>query len=64
MNERSEGDRMFWDNVAGADFKRQFTAESYRKCFLDAGDSDVCDLPGGILTGGLYLYTVLMEDSL
>ena len=55
---------MFWDNVAGADFKRQFTAESYRKCFLDAGDSDVCDLPGGILTGGLYLYTVLMEDSL
>lgn len=55
---------MFWDNVAGADFKRQFTAESYRQFFLDAGYSDVCDLPGGIRTGGLYLYTVLMEDSL
>ena len=32
---------MFWDNVAGADFKRQFTAESYRQIFLDAGYSDV-----------------------
>jgi hypothetical protein len=64
MNERSEGDRMFWDNVAGADFKRQFTAGSYRQFFLDAGYSDVCDPPGGIRTGGLYLYTVLMEDSL
>ncbi len=29
---------MFWDNVAGADFKRQFTAESYRQF-----------LPGGII---------------
>ena len=55
---------MFWDNVAGADFKRQFTAESYRQFFLDARYSDVCDLLGGIRTGGLYLYTVLMEDSL
>jgi hypothetical protein len=41
MNGRAEGDRMFWDNVAGADFKRQFTAESYRQFFLDAGYSDV-----------------------
>ena len=41
MNERSEGDRMFWDNVAGADFKRQLTAESYRQFFVDAGYPDV-----------------------
>ncbi len=32
---------MFWDNVAGADFKRQFTAESYRQFFVDAGYPDV-----------------------
>ena len=32
---------MFWDNVAGADFKRQFTVESYRQFFLDAGYPDV-----------------------
>ena len=32
---------MFWDNVAGADFKREFTMESYRQFFLDAGYPDV-----------------------
>ena len=32
---------MFWDKVAGADFKRQFTTESYRQFFMDAGYTDV-----------------------
>ena len=39
---------MFWDKVAGvydifvnADFKRQFTVDSYREFFLNAGYHDV-----------------------
>jgi len=44
MNKDQKGETSGFVSVvgkAGADFKRQFTPESYRKFFLDAGYSDV-----------------------
>ena len=52
-NQITGGMKVFWDSVAGvydlfvivgkagADFKRQFTVQSYKQFFLDAGYEDV-----------------------
>ena len=44
MNKKSEGKASGFARAigkAGADFKRQFTTESYRQFFMDAGYTDV-----------------------
>ena len=44
MNKEKTGKTSFFASAvgrAGADFKRQFTLESYRRFFLDAGYNDV-----------------------